>query len=406
MSGLDADDWPMTDFSWALLGDLDEAQAELLDTIWSLALINDAESKREIHWPLWRDVDQHFFDLKGIEAWDIFQKLPSYHRQGLGPDGPHHGLVPYGLVWRAEGLSGPTPMDTEQVGLTISGLVQLARQKQRNTERFADDLVLIVQSLAQESGRIRRESRCVSESDTQRDLAGYVEGLVPARRDKAFVTPVDAIAQILQKENLGIFRVGDRWVVQLGGTSLRKYLRIETAADYIAEVAKTLVVAGRGPLTHSDTEEEQPLEEPEKTVFIVHGHDEAVRDSIDAFVQKTVVNKVIVLHDEDDDGDTIIEKFERYAKRAACAIVLLTPDDLGRAKDDGELRPRARQNVVFELGYFAGMLGRKNVIALVKDEVEQPSDLSGVLHVRWNGEWKFQLQRRLKKISGVSLKDD
>lgn len=397
------------DLSLLLLGDLDDAQADLLDAIWHITLVQESSDEPRVRWPLWRDVDQYFFDTHGVEASDILQRLPFYNRDGVGDYGP-----PYGPLWRSQGMHlSPRPLDDEQVGLSIAGLVQLARQKQRNTERFADDLILVVQSLSQESNRIRRESRGAGQSDTERDLADYVTWLVQARRDKPFVTPVEAIAQLLQKENLGVYRSGDRWLVQLGGTGLRKYLKIETAVDYLAVVAKALSIIPRvmapGPAiqTHTTPREEQPLQEQEKTVFIVHGHDEAVRDSIDAFVQKTVANKVVVLHDEDDDGDTIIEKFERYAKDAACAIVLLTPDDVGRAKAEAELRPRARQNVVFELGYFAGLLGRKNVIALVKGGVEQPSDLSGVLYVPLeNGEWKLRLHRRLRKIEGITLKDD
>ena len=397
----DADIWSASDFSWLLLTDLDDDQIELLDAIWHLALIDNAAQGRGMHWPLWRDVDQHFFDLRDTEAGEVHQQIPSYSRLGVGPHGS-----PYGLVWRTEGtFVGPIPRDDEQVGLTIAGMVQLARHKKRNTQLLADDLVRIIRALAQASNQIRRESRGESHPVTERDLDEYAEWLVPPRRDKSFVMPVEAIAQVLQKENVGIVKVGDRWVAQLGGTGLRKYLKIETAGDYLAQVGRTLSIRS---YPHPGLEEEKevhPVEEPEKTVFIVHGHDEAVRDRVEAFVQKTLANKVIILHDEDDNGDTIIEKFEQHASDAACAIVLLTPDDVGRSKVEEELRPRARQNVVFELGYFAGLLGRRQVIALVQDHVEQPSDLSGVLYIPLDsGEWKRKLERRLKNVDGISLK--
>ncbi|MFE5839892.1 TIR domain-containing protein [Arthrobacter sp. NPDC056493] len=398
----DADIWSTGDFSWLLLTDLSDDQIELLDAIWHLAIIEHPANAVGMHWPTWRDVDQYFFDLRDHEAGEVHQQLPSYSRIGIGPHGS-----PYGLVWRSEGaFVGPIPRDDEQVGLTIAGLVQLARHKKRNTQPLADDLVRIIRTLAQASNRIRRESRGESQPGRERELADYAEWLVSPRSDKPFVMPVEAIAQVLQKENVGVVKVGNRWVAQLGGTGLRKYLKIETAGDYLAQVGTTLSMP-TGPYPHLEEEKEvQGVEQTGKTVFIVHGHDEAVRDRVDAFVQKTVANKVIILHDEDDNGDTIIEKFEQHASDAACAIVLLTPDDVGRAKTEDELRPRARQNVVFELGYFAGLLGRRHVMALVKDHVEQPSDLSGVLYIPLDsGEWKRKLERRLKNVDGISLRD-
>ena len=103
----------------------------------------------------------------------------------------------------------------------------------------------------------------------------------------------------------------------------------------------------------------------------------------------------VVLHEQPNEGRTIIEKFEDFA-HVGFAVVLLTPDDTGRLQDDaGEYRPRARQNVIFEFGYFIGKLGRERVCALVQGDLERPSDYDGVLYIQLDDSegWKMRLVR-------------
>ena len=92
----------------------------------------------------------------------------------------------------------------------------------------------------------------------------------------------------------------------------------------------------------------------------------------------------IVLHEQANLGRAIIEKFEECSADANLVFVLLTPDDVGCGPDalDEEKR-RARQNVILELGYFLGMLGRKSgrVILLHKGPLEIPSDISGIAYI-------------------------
>lgn len=115
-----------------------------------------------------------------------------------------------------------------------------------------------------------------------------------------------------------------------------------------------------------------------KEVFLVHGRDEGAREKVARFLERLNL-KPVVLHEQPNKGRTIIEKFEDYA-RVGFAVVLLTPDDIGKLKDDeGDFEPRARQNVILELGCFIGQLGRERVCALVKKGVEWPSDYDGVL---------------------------
>jgi predicted nucleotide-binding protein len=137
--------------------------------------------------------------------------------------------------------------------------------------------------------------------------------------------------------------------------------------------------------------------EVSRRVFVVHGHDEEAKQSVARCLEKLEL-EAIILHEQPSQGRTIIEKFEDYAD-VGFAVVLLTPDDMGAAKDEtGNLRPRARQNVVFELGFFVGKLGRQQVCALHKGDVEIPSDFAGVLWVPMDPKraWRFTLGREMK----------
>ena len=130
-------------------------------------------------------------------------------------------------------------------------------------------------------------------------------------------------------------------------------------------------------------------------VFIVHGQDNELKESVARFIEKSGL-EAIVLHEQPNAGKTIIEKFENAAD-VGFAIVLLTPDDEGGLVGE-EKHSRARQNVVFELGYFIGRLKRSNVAALVKGNVEIPSDITGFAYIGVDnaGFWKMMIAQELK----------
>ena len=135
----------------------------------------------------------------------------------------------------------------------------------------------------------------------------------------------------------------------------------------------------------------------EKKIFVIHGHDEAARETVSRFLEKLEFRPVI-LHEQPNKGRTIIEKFEDHAD-VGFAVVLLTPDDVGAlAKNRKNLKPRARQNVILELGYFLGKLGRERVCSLVKGDVETPSDYDGVVYTVFDNSsgWMLKLAQELK----------
>ena len=143
----------------------------------------------------------------------------------------------------------------------------------------------------------------------------------------------------------------------------------------------------------------QRREQPSpKKIFVIHGRDSEAKETVARFLTRLDLTPVI-LHEQPNQGRTIIEKFEQHAQ-VGFAVALLTPDDVGALKnEEKKLKPRARQNVVFELGYFLGRLGRERVCALIKGNVEPPSDYDGVVYISLDdGGWKMNLIRELKNV--------
>lgn len=135
-----------------------------------------------------------------------------------------------------------------------------------------------------------------------------------------------------------------------------------------------------------------------KGVFVVHGHDNEIKEQVASFLLKLRLNPII-LHEQASSGKTIIEKIEEYSN-VGFGIVLYTPCDIGAKKgEESNLKNRARQNVVFEHGYLIGKIGRSNVCALLKGNIETPNDISGVVYVSLDDNWKLNLAKELKNSS-------
>jgi len=164
---------------------------------------------------------------------------------------------------------------------------------------------------------------------------------------------------------------------------------------YTKDITKDVIASTKQKLTSPI---QIPVAMPEKnvtaktSVFIVHGHDELAKTIVARFLEKLDC-KAIILHEQPSAGKTIIEKIETYTN-VDFAIIIYTPDDLGAKKKENPcLKPRARQNVIFEHGYFIARLGRKNVCALLKGDMEQPSDISGIIYINFdeNGAWQNKI---------------
>lgn len=132
-----------------------------------------------------------------------------------------------------------------------------------------------------------------------------------------------------------------------------------------------------------------------RKVFVVHGRDTGARESVARFLERAGFEP-IVLHEQANQGRTVIEKIEEHSA-VRFAVVLLTPDDVGSIAGE-TLKPRARQNVILELGYFIAKLGRDRVCALKSGDIELPSDILGVVWTSFdeNGGWRASLAKELQ----------
>lgn len=131
-------------------------------------------------------------------------------------------------------------------------------------------------------------------------------------------------------------------------------------------------------------------------VFIVHGRDNEAKQEVARLIERLGL-EAIILHEQVSRSNTIIEKIEEYSN-VGYAIVIYTPCDEGRLKGEKQFNSRARQNVVFEHGFLMGKIGRKNVCALVKGDIETPNDISGVIYENMDssGAWKLSIAKELK----------
>ena len=134
-------------------------------------------------------------------------------------------------------------------------------------------------------------------------------------------------------------------------------------------------------------------------VYISHGHDEEAITTVAKFVE-TLGLKPTLLDEQSSNDLTVIERLEKYAEDTRFAIALLTPDDVGALKSeaDRQLNPRARQNVLFELGYFIGKLNPNRVCLLYKEGVELPSGIRDVVYVPMDSAdaWKLKLRQGMR----------
>ena len=135
-------------------------------------------------------------------------------------------------------------------------------------------------------------------------------------------------------------------------------------------------------------------------VYIVHGPDEETKTTVAKFIENLGL-KPTVLDRKPSKGQTVIDKFDEQADKAGFAIALLTPDDVGALKDEAgrQLNPRARQNVILELGYFIGKLNPHQVCLLYKEGVELPLGIRDVTYVPMDSAdaWKLKLRQGMRK---------
>ncbi len=139
-------------------------------------------------------------------------------------------------------------------------------------------------------------------------------------------------------------------------------------------------------------------------IFIVHGHNNETKQTVARTIEKLGL-KAIILHEMKNKGRTIIEKLEEESANAGFAVILMTADDFGRAKTEEHEQPRARQNVIIEMGYFIGKLGRERVMTLLEEGIDKPGDTDGIVYTPIDsaGAWKFEL---ISELQGAGFNVD
>jgi predicted nucleotide-binding protein len=196
----------------------------------------------------------------------------------------------------------------------------------------------------------------------KRDKDPAIEGLVSRVRPDQYVE----LFSKCNKEELAV---------------MAKKLKVDPKARSLQALAERVAAALANETTAGSTT--SGTVSPRKgggRVFIVHGHDELMKTEVARMIEQWGM-QAIILHEQPNKGKTVIEKLEHNSADADFAVVLLSPDDVGSAKGAAALAPRARQNVVLELGFFVAQLGRERVAVFHRPEVEVPSDINGLVYI-------------------------
>ncbi len=166
-----------------------------------------------------------------------------------------------------------------------------------------------------------------------------------------------------------------------------------------SEVSKLQSIHGRLHMWATETDS-MPSNQvsSDAPIFIVHGSDTLRAESVARTVENATGRKTVILREQPNLGRTLMEKFEQHAAEASYAIIVLTAHDRGCRADETDTKPRGRQNVILEMGYFYALLGRDRVSVLLQTGVEKPSDMDGIVYTTLddNGAWKTGLFRELR----------
>ena len=157
----------------------------------------------------------------------------------------------------------------------------------------------------------------------------------------------------------------------------------------------------------SSVSEKNGTDNDMKEIFIVHGRNERHKFEVSNFIRDATGFRPTILADVASEGDNLLDKLTRYVDSSNFAVVIMSGDDFGylASESDDRKKPRARQNVVFELGFCIAKLGKKNVAVLHEEGVDIPSDFNGVVYISLSQNWKMELVRELK-AAGVDASVD
>ena len=208
-----------------------------------------------------------------------------------------------------------------------------------------------------------------------------------------FGTPHETIDSIISAGNCygGMFSASDEFEL----IEERKE-KLGSLVDFLSSAIEQLNLK---VVSHSPEKPSVITKISTSAAFIVHGHAEGIRDKVARFLSGLEINPII-LSEAENSGLTVIEKLEKEACHVGYAIVLLTGDDMGCAKSNAPsgLTPRARQNVILELGYFIAKLGRSRVCMLYEKGIEIPTDVAGIVYIEIDAAdaWKLRVGKEMR----------
>ena len=143
-------------------------------------------------------------------------------------------------------------------------------------------------------------------------------------------------------------------------------------------------------------------------IFVVHGHDTGALELL-GLVLRRLGPDPYILQNNDGESKTLVEALEqKIYKEAAFGIVLLTPDhfDYPKSKTDKDRQPRARQNVILEIGVVLASLGQDHMVLLKKGALEIPTDVSGIIYLEFNEHVKEVAVQLATQMNGAGIEID
>ncbi|OQM75237.1 TIR domain-containing protein [Manganibacter manganicus] len=280
------------------------------------------------------------------------------------------------MVKKATGFVGPHP-----ASLTVQEMQQAIprlRKRVQEVEAFEPDTVP-----ADDPTSAVRSLRASIDEALIRTFGNDTVEYRRYHRASAFDWPIN----MYKSTSLGEIRIS---------LAKRKQESLDLLAQAISVLEERIEEAGAAVVVSAPSSRNLPSLDIRR-VFVVHGHDSGPREAVARHLERMGFEPVI-LHEQANLGKTVIEKFETYAD-VGFAVIVLTPDDVGGAKDEGQ-KLRARQNVILELGYFIGRLGRERVCALKVGDLELPSDILGIVWTELDpaGAWKVALAKELVAV--------
>jgi len=149
-------------------------------------------------------------------------------------------------------------------------------------------------------------------------------------------------------------------------------------------------------------------EKKSQRIFVVHGHDHEARDQLELVLRRLGLEPFILMNNSGG-GKTIVEALEKHIyEESAFGIVLLTPDDYGYAKSETEAdkKPRARQNVILEMGMVMASLGREKMVLIKRGAVDLPSDTQGMIYLEYNDNIKDIVPKLVQNMIEAGIEVD